>query len=295
MNEPGIGLGQSESPPARPDLLRLSREQAGLHIAALAAALKVPVKKLEALEDGRYGELPDLTFARALASSACRHLRVDPAPVLAQIPQGQRPVLGATADALNAPFKPSVEASNVSAQSTPGRLVWWLAGALVLAALALYFWPGAGEFSRMIRGQLEAPMESASPVSEIQQVTPGVAEGAQTEEPALPLLMADSTLAAPGATQDEPALIEAAPPAELDPGKLLVIRARNETWVEVVNAAGAVVIQRVLRAGDSVDFTAAPPYRVIVGRADAAEVFVRGRPFDVMPHARNNVARFEVR
>ena len=56
----------------RPVLLREAREAAGLHIAALAAALKVPVKKLEALEAGRYDELPDLTFARALASSACQ-------------------------------------------------------------------------------------------------------------------------------------------------------------------------------------------------------------------------------
>ena len=71
---------------SRPVLLRAAREAAGLHIAALAAALKVPVRKLEALEAGRYEELPDLTFARALASSACRHLKIDPAPVLEQIP-----------------------------------------------------------------------------------------------------------------------------------------------------------------------------------------------------------------
>ncbi|MBU7575138.1 MAG: helix-turn-helix domain-containing protein, partial [Hydrogenophaga sp.] len=72
-NEGATAAGEGAS---RPVLLRAAREAAGLHIAALAAALKVPVKKLEALEAGRYSELPDLTFARALASSACRHLKV---------------------------------------------------------------------------------------------------------------------------------------------------------------------------------------------------------------------------
>ena len=44
-------------------LLRQAREAAGLHVAALAVALKVPVRKLEALEDNRWDVLPDLVFA----------------------------------------------------------------------------------------------------------------------------------------------------------------------------------------------------------------------------------------
>ncbi|MCU0956311.1 MAG: helix-turn-helix domain-containing protein [Hydrogenophaga sp.] len=123
MNEPGAGVSLPDSEWSRPVLLQQAREQAGLHIAALAAALKVPVRKLEALEAGRYDELPDLTFARALASSACRQLRMDPAPVLAQIPQGKRPVLGVVSEeALNTPFRPAREGAAASAQAGPARL-----------------------------------------------------------------------------------------------------------------------------------------------------------------------------
>ena len=57
-------------------LLRQAREQAGVHVAALAVALKVPVRQLEALEQGRFDLLPDHTFARALAASVCRALVV---------------------------------------------------------------------------------------------------------------------------------------------------------------------------------------------------------------------------
>ena len=47
--------------------LRAARERQGLHVAALAAAIKIPQRKLEALEADRYDELPDATFTRALA------------------------------------------------------------------------------------------------------------------------------------------------------------------------------------------------------------------------------------
>eukprot|EP01136_Pigoraptor_vietnamica_P039483 Opistho-1_new@10349 len=66
--------------------LREARQQRGLHIAALAAMLKVPQAKLEALEADRWQDLPDTTFARALAKAMCRVLKVDAAPVMALLP-----------------------------------------------------------------------------------------------------------------------------------------------------------------------------------------------------------------
>ena len=77
--------------------LRQVRESAGLHIDVLAGALKVPVAKLQALEADDYAAFPDAVFMRALASSMCRALKVDAAPVLALS-------LAAT---LNAPIQPT--------------------------------------------------------------------------------------------------------------------------------------------------------------------------------------------
>ena len=67
-------------------LLRQARQAQGLHIAALAAAIKVVPRKLELLESDQYAGLPDATFTRALAQAVCRHLKVDAAPVLALLP-----------------------------------------------------------------------------------------------------------------------------------------------------------------------------------------------------------------
>lgn len=120
-------------------LIRRAREDAGMHIAALAVALKVPVKRLEALEADRHDLLPDAVFARALAGSICRHLKIDPGPILSLLPQGQSQPL-TVEGRINEPFR----------AVSPGQLGWasrispaavMAAVLLVLAALAVYLVP----------------------------------------------------------------------------------------------------------------------------------------------------------
>lgn len=287
----------------RPVLLQQAREAAGLHIAALAAALKVPVKKLEALEAGRYEELPDLTFARALASSACRHLKVDPAPVLEEIPFSRTPMLGDTPSTINAPFKPAQGGSTSLAAEWLRRPAVLASLLLVLAAVGLLLAPDWGVTVDKIRQSVPEPVSSTvspAPVAtERMEPGPDVSVAAQ---PASALQAAPDALPATPASSD-PVLM--APPASVaDPAAdqtvanesaLLHIQAIGESWVEVVDGKGASQVQRMLKAGDALDFSASPPYSVVVGRADAVQVTVRGQAFDVTPHARNSVARFQVK
>ena len=301
----GNGVTTSEAGLARPELLQQAREAAGLHIAALAAALKVPVRKLEALEAGRYDELPDLVFARALASSACRHLKIDSAPVLAQIPQERRSALVPPTQSLDTPFRSSRPGGgSVGTGARPALKVWWLAAALLLGALALYFWPAGLRDSVPVEPPVVLPQDAPVPAEADPQPAEEPAAPAPDSGPALPLLVPTSPSGLAIEASPAPALPPAGPPVAesqqpatgvADASRLLVIRAREESWVEVLNGTGTVLVQRVLRAGDSVEFSTAPPYRVVIGRSDGVDVFVRGRAFDVLPHARNNVARFEVR
>src|SRR5689334_6353787 len=87
------------------ELLRRYREAAGLHVDTLAASLKVPVRKLQALEQDQHDQLTDAVFARALASSVCRTLKVDAQPVLERLPQTHAPRLVQDHEGLNAPFR----------------------------------------------------------------------------------------------------------------------------------------------------------------------------------------------
>ena len=116
MTDPEQTPAPDAEAPAGPSagtLLREAREAAGLHIAALAVALKVPVRKLEALEADQLDQLPDAVVVRALASSVCRTLKVDPTPVLQLLPQTTAPRLAHAESGINAPFRaPSDVTSN---------------------------------------------------------------------------------------------------------------------------------------------------------------------------------------
>jgi len=304
MNEVSANVGSpvAMEGESRPVLLRTAREAAGLHIAALAAALKVPVKKLEALEAGRYSELPDLTFARALASSACRHLKIDPTPILQQIPQGGIPELGGSRHAINTPFQPAHDPAPINPLSWLSRPALLAAIVLLLGALVIVFMPRAEDSAQVDTGNVVTPIETpAEPVAAAEPVPAQEPAPASTSpslpgaEGAAPVAAVSAAPAAPSPSSTPSEGPVAAVPAAPAAGTLLTIAATGESWVEVVNGSGSVVIQRVLQAGDAVDFSSAPPYTVVLGRAEAAQVTVRGKPFDVTRYVRNNVARFEVK
>lgn len=281
----------------RPALLQQSREAAGLHIAALAAALKVPVKKLEALEAGRYEELPDLTFARALASSACRHLKIDPTPVLDQIPHSPTPALGDVPSAISAPFKSPQEAQPSPLSDWMRRPAVLVSLALVAAAVGLLLVPDWNATVASFRQAVPEWAPSASPE--------GAATAERTDPGPTVAPVATPSVAAEGPAPSGETVPALQPSTDLTPPEtaaatvataaLLQIKATGESWVEVVDGKGASQVQRMLKAGDVLDFSAAPPYSIVIGRSDAVEVTVRGQPFDIAPFARNSVARFQVK
>ncbi|MDB5861473.1 MAG: hypothetical protein JWQ76_5162, partial [Ramlibacter sp.] len=122
-------------------LLRQAREAAGLHVATLAANLKVPVRKLEALEEDRFEQLGDAVFIRALASSVCRTLKMDPQPVLERLPQTARPRLVQDNEGINAPFRSPGDGPAPGLPQQVSRPVMLIVVALLLAAVVLIFLP----------------------------------------------------------------------------------------------------------------------------------------------------------
>ena len=100
---------------------------------------------------------------------------------------------------------------------------------------------------------------------------------------------------APTIAEATPAAVEAEAARAAAAEAVLVIRARAQTWVQVRNAAGQVVLQKELAAGDSYAAEGSPPWSVVIGRVDAADAIVRGQPMDLKAIARNNIARFEVK
>jgi cytoskeleton protein RodZ len=127
--------------PTAGSLLREARERQGIHIGALAAAIKVTPRKLDSLENDRWDELPDATFARALAQTVCRTLKIDAAPVLALLPTSAQVALEPVSNANHQPFRDRPGRADPGFAGQAIRPMLWSACALMLAAVAVYFLP----------------------------------------------------------------------------------------------------------------------------------------------------------
>ena len=298
-------------------LLRDAREAAGLHIAALAVALKVPVAKLEALEADNYSALPDMVFVRALASSVCRTLKIDPQAVLALLPQGEGPRLSAGDVGLNAPVKGFAGRSSAAPFKGAGsRSFVWAVGLLLIGAALMMFLPRGldADLSALLK-QPETTTKIPMPTGNVAQEI-SVAVGAEERVPSAAPAPAPAAAAAAGVGVELPAgesikpagiashpivlpSVEASAPSSAPaadaPSGVLAFKARSESWIQVRDAAGALVLQRNLAPNELVSVSGVLPLAVVIGRADATEVFVRGKPYDIGPVSRENVARFEVK
>jgi cytoskeleton protein RodZ len=218
--------------PSAGRLLREARERQGLHIAALAASIKVAPKKLELLEADRFDALPDATFTRALAQTVCRALKIDPTAVLTLLPPPTGHRLEQVGEGLNAPFR---ERPGVGAQRDANGggfgAVFWITVLILAASMGLYFLP-AGWFSlagwnrqaikpaNAASGVLRAPIAASAAGT---SVDPGGAE------PATALAPSEAEPMPPGAEPMPPGAEPIPPGAEPIPPGAEPIRPGVET------------------------------------------------------------------
>lgn len=314
------------------EALRRAREARGLHIAALAATLKVPQSKLEALEADRYKDLPDATFARALARSMCRVLKVEAEPVLKMLPSGGAEAsLDRVTPGLNQPFRErSVSQEPALSTELLKRPAVLGIGVLLIAAVAVYAIPSSwiDQVTQRLRPaesastapgpdnvagtppavtetpptNVEAPVVSASETAPAGQVAAGTStlpsQGATattapvTTVPATTAPAPNVAAQAPTASASAGQPVQAGAPA---PGTSpLKVRASAESWVEVVDAKGQVLLSRLLRPGDLVDVNGVAPLKLRVGNVSGTELVFRGQTVDLAARSRDNVARLEL-
>lgn len=293
MNEPGeqAEVQTAVAQPTPPEavlsagaMLRKAREAEGLHIAALAVTLKVPVKKIEALEADRFSELPDLVFARALASSICRTLRIAPGPVLDRLPASNLPSLGADAASLNASYRVKGGRSGWAIWERLSRPYGLAILALVIGVAAMVLLP--------LRPHREAPAiqppELAVTPAPSATVVPGTA-------PLVPeaLAVAAPAMALPSAPADGEA--KAIVAGSGDRTGILVLQSRAASWVEVTDARGVVQLRKIMNQGEVQGVSAPLPLSVVLGHAEVMDVLVRGVRLDTQAVTKDKVARFEVK
>ena len=301
-------------------LLRQAREAARMQLPVMAATLKVPQHKLEALEADDYAAFPDHVFMRALAMGMCRTLHIDAESVLAKLPRSEIKSLANAGPGINETVKVrssfKVTGTPLDSGNSSSRKI--AAGVLILlaAAAAVYFVP----FHQMVDGAdgAGAPAPAQAQSDQTAAVSASVAEplaqaegGAQgsSATPAAPVTESVSVAAAAGmpgdgaaasapapvaAAQTAAPATEAAVPVTGAAGLLVLKVNTGQSWVKVKDGAGKVVLEKTLSKDESATAEGQLPLSVIVGNAKGTQVTVRGEPFDISS-TRDNVARFEVK
>ncbi len=299
------GLSNQAAPDGGPSagaLLKAAREKQGLHIAALAAAIKVSPRKLEALEADRWSDLPDATFTRALAQTVCRTLKIDPRPVLERLPAAGPQRLVPPDAGLNEPFREAAARSARTHDDSPlaklaMRPMLWGAGVLLLASVGLYLAPLDAWLARA-----PAAAPAALPASTPASAPGAVAAAASAPASGAMALVppgADTTASAPAAAPPMVETVFSAPAPGTDAtavpaAGMLQLRVREASWIEVRDARGASLLSRTVSPGEQVGLDGALPLVLVIGNAAATDLVFRGQPVDLAARTRDNVARLQL-
>lgn len=267
--------------------LRAAREALAMDAAAIADALKLSARQVEALEAGDWEKLPGRTFIRGFVRNYARVVKLDAEPLLADL---DVPVVGAPR--LEPPCNVSaVMPETGRAQTRDYAAV--LVGVVVLAiAIVAYF-------------VVPRDLWLATPPAAVVAAPPAETSGATTvaavgkAEPLFPpgtVLTGDSS--APAAMPAEPGAAPApgvaaeGVAAAADAG--LYLSFAQPSWVEIRDRSGQLVLSQLNPANSERVVEGEAPFSLIVGNAAHVTVRYKGRPVELQPRSKDDVARVTV-
>jgi cytoskeleton protein RodZ len=297
------------------EALSQARKALGLSLEDVAQQLKFGTRQIEALEQGRFDGLHGATFARGMVRSYARLVKLEPEPLLERI-EGRvpRPAAPGAAISIRRPIPFSDTARGTNFVYVVLSIVVLAIGAAVAfewhqdrgaKSTPLTFVPAAQaplEPPRALAsaaGPIPAPPGHASTPSAAPSAAAPSAPSSPDRVPSVPAgapaeaaTAVTASAAAPtvtAATESEPAAASQ-PAAEAHLGRL-VLDFAEESWVEVKDASGKKLLSQLNPAGTEQVLEGAPPLSLVIGNAQHVTVTYDGKPVDLTPHIRVEVAR----
>ncbi len=287
------------------EMLRKRRIALGLSQSDVANVVKLPARRIEAMEKERWDELPDGPYLRGFLKNIARALNVDAATLIDRVDESL--MRARNPDSIL--VAPGSTHTMLPRRSGPaeGRysgktLVF---GALVFALLAaLIAWSGTESFDRVVvAGKSWLNARGAHVAGSTSAAGAGVqvkAGESQTTSESIPLPLGGTALTPGSSTTGE-----ASPQAEIVPGGTPAIPSaassgnaamqfhfNEDAWVEVRAADGKVLLSRLNAAGTAQSIEGDAPFMVVVGNARSVSLNYRGRRVDLVPYTHDQVARF---
>ena len=253
--------------------LAAERERRGLSIEDVAARLRLHPRQVQAIENEALPALP-APFLRGFVRNYAKELRIDPAPLVAELSARLGPQSGAQQGTESSTSSvPRLMAGDFASR----RVV--VGGVLAaLVALAVLGWLATRGDRRRV--EVPPPVKSAEPSAP--PVVPAAAAMPETSK----------------AEPVQPPPVEAVAPAAATPSSAppsfdgLRLTFREQSWVEVTQADGRIVHSQINAAGSEQRIEGKAPLRLVIGNASAVSVDYKGKPVDLKAvTSPDNVAR----
>lgn len=304
MNAPlEAGIGQQ---------LAAARQAKGLSTAEVAEKLKLTARQIEALEAEEYERLPAAVFVRGFVRNYAR--------LVGLAPEALVPSLGGPQAATETITAPS-EGVTISSSPIKRWMIYLAAGFtlfLVLVAL-LYNWLSQGEKTLLVEDPAmlgvpapATPPETPSTLAPSTPPQPG-AEPSGMPPDATPAAIPPSAVPAPTSqtpttpTPPTPPAPVKPPPAPAAPvaapspppvpnaanasgSGVVRLTARDESWIEVVDANGKRMSQQ-LPGGATASLRGVPPFKITIGNAIGMQLRYNEQLIDLQPFTGDKVAR----
>ncbi|AVP98180.1 hypothetical protein C7S18_13690 [Ahniella affigens] len=292
--------------------LKRGREAKSWSREDMAQRLRLPVSRIQEIEQDRFDQLGVVVYARSYLLRFAKLVDVPEILVRKQFPEVEAPAVVSRAA--------SEPQANRRVQKW-GRLASMVGLTAVLALSVFSFSRWQMPTTVQVRS-LESPELPAAP-AEAPVATPASAPNpaptfaasfeanqpagdpttAERRDPTMAVQPAAAQPMAvqPAAAQPAPETLMASmtpmPPSRptLAPGDHeITLTATDDSWMEVVEVGGRRIDQGLLRAGDSRRYVTRVPVRVRIGNSGGVQLKADGSLIDLVPLARRNVANLEL-
>jgi len=293
--------------------LKQAREAQGLAIDDVALQLKFAPRQIESLEQERFERLPGPTIARGMVRNYARLLKLDPEPLIERLaPRVEAPP---DANQIAERFRQEVPFSDSTKRSTL-LYAGFSVGVLLLVGALAYEWQQQKAAPRVEAPPPERtqPAEPPAQTAAVPQPPASVPEPAPAPVPA-PVVMEKQHAAPPApvekktiekkpapvavlAKKPEPETVPTVDESDkpLAPGThRIVLRTEGEAWLEVKDGAGRMLISSLNPAGTERTIRGRAPFDIVIGNASSVKLTYDGKPVDLRPHTRVEVARFTLK
>jgi cytoskeleton protein RodZ len=253
--------------------LAAARAARGLSVEDVAQRLKYAPRQIEALETDNHAALPGAVVVRGMIRGYAKLLGLDGDSLLGGLQaRPEAPGGDFARGGMDVPFP--------TGPKKGGRLYLILS---VLVALAV-----AAVVADWVLRAREAAVEAR--VRTETTAVPAAPAAAAREAPAVLALPAPAA-GEPAAAPAQPEPTAPAQAALLAATGRLEFQFQRDSWVEVKDAEGTVLVSALQRAGTAQTFEGKPPLALVIGNAGGVRLRYNDADVDLAKHTRTDVAR----